>query len=60
MCSCVPVSILEMRDGPADVRLDSVGGDAEAARQAMTKHLIYSRNVLEDISKSHKDSTHEQ
>lgn len=34
-------------------------GDAEAARQAMTKHLIYSRNVLEDISKSHKDSTHE-
>jgi GntR family transcriptional repressor for pyruvate dehydrogenase complex len=35
-------------------------GDAEAARQAMTKHLIYSRNVLEDISKSHKDSTHEQ
>jgi GntR family transcriptional repressor for pyruvate dehydrogenase complex len=31
-------------------------GDAEAARQAMTKHLIYSRNVLEDISKSHKDS----
>ena len=35
-------------------------GDAEAARQAMTKHLIYSRNVLEDISKSHKDSKHEQ
>lgn len=35
-------------------------GDAEAARQAMTKHLLYSRNVLEDISKSHKDSTHEQ
>jgi GntR family transcriptional repressor for pyruvate dehydrogenase complex len=27
-------------------------GDAEAARQAMTKHLIYSRHVLEDISKS--------
>ena len=35
-------------------------GDAEAARQAMTKHLIYSRNVLEDISKSHQDSKHEQ
>ena len=35
-------------------------GDHEAARQAMTKHLIYSRNVLEDISKSHKDSKHDQ
>ena len=35
-------------------------GDAEAARQAMTKHLIYSRKVLEDISKSQKDSKHEQ
>lgn len=35
-------------------------GDAEAARQAMTKHLMYSRNVLEDISKSHKDIKHEQ
>jgi GntR family transcriptional regulator, transcriptional repressor for pyruvate dehydrogenase complex len=35
-------------------------GDAEAARQAMMKHLMYSRNVLEDISKSHKDSTHEE
>jgi GntR family transcriptional repressor for pyruvate dehydrogenase complex len=34
-------------------------GDAEAARQAMTKHLIYSRHVLEDISKSQKDSNHE-
>jgi GntR family transcriptional regulator, transcriptional repressor for pyruvate dehydrogenase complex len=33
-------------------------GDAEAARQAMTKHLIYSRKVLEDISKSHKDTKH--
>ena len=30
-------------------------GDAEAARQAMLKHLIFSREVLEDISKSHKD-----
>ncbi len=30
-------------------------GDAEAARQAMTKHLIFSREVLEDISKSHQD-----
>jgi GntR family transcriptional regulator, transcriptional repressor for pyruvate dehydrogenase complex len=35
-------------------------GDAEAARQAMTKHLIYSRNVLEDISKSHQSTKHEQ
>jgi GntR family transcriptional repressor for pyruvate dehydrogenase complex len=35
-------------------------GDAEVARQAMTKHLIYSRKVLEDISKSQKDSKHEQ
>jgi len=31
-------------------------GDAEAARQAMTKHLIFSREVLEDISKSHQDN----
>jgi GntR family transcriptional repressor for pyruvate dehydrogenase complex len=30
-------------------------GDAEAARQAMIKHLVFSRQVLEDISKSHKD-----
>src|SRR5215217_7079193 len=30
-------------------------GDADAARQAMLKHLIFSREVLEDISKSHKD-----
>lgn len=30
-------------------------GDAEAARQAMTKHLAFSRQVLEDISKAHKD-----
>ncbi len=35
-------------------------GDAEAARQAMTKHLIYSRNVLEDISKAHKDGNHDK
>jgi GntR family transcriptional repressor for pyruvate dehydrogenase complex len=35
-------------------------GDAEPARQAMTKHLMYSRNVLEDISKSHKDMKREQ
>lgn len=35
-------------------------GDAEAARQAMMKHLIYSRNVLEDISQSHKDTKHDQ
>lgn len=31
-------------------------GEAEAARQAMLKHLIFSREVLEDISKSHKDA----
>jgi len=30
-------------------------GDADAARQAMMKHLIFSREVLEDISKSHKN-----
>jgi GntR family transcriptional repressor for pyruvate dehydrogenase complex len=35
-------------------------GDADTARQAMTKHLMYSRNVLEDISKSHKDTKHEK
>jgi GntR family transcriptional regulator, transcriptional repressor for pyruvate dehydrogenase complex len=35
-------------------------GDAEAARQAMLRHLIYSRNVLEDISKTHKDKSHEK
>jgi GntR family transcriptional repressor for pyruvate dehydrogenase complex len=35
-------------------------GDADAARQAMTRHLMYSRNVLEDISKSHKDTKHEE
>src|SRR5215216_4511200 len=29
-------------------------GDAEAGRQAMTKHLAFSREVLEDISKAHK------
>jgi GntR family transcriptional repressor for pyruvate dehydrogenase complex len=29
-------------------------GDADAARQAMMKHLSYSRQVLEDISKAHK------
>jgi len=31
-------------------------GDAETARQAMIKHLAFSREVLEDISKSHKDT----
>jgi GntR family transcriptional repressor for pyruvate dehydrogenase complex len=34
-------------------------GDAEAARQAMLKHLMFSRQVLEDISKAHKDKNHE-
>ncbi len=31
-------------------------GDAESARQAMAKHLAFSRKVLEDISQSRKDS----
>src|SRR5688572_5973221 len=31
-------------------------GDAEAARQAMIKHLAFSREVLEDISQSRKDT----
>jgi GntR family transcriptional repressor for pyruvate dehydrogenase complex len=35
-------------------------GDAEAARQAMMKHLMFSREVLEDISKAHKDPPHEK
>ena len=35
-------------------------GDADAARQAMTKHLMFSRQVLEDISKAHKDMNHEK
>lgn len=34
-------------------------GDADAARQAMLKHLMFSRQVLEDISKAHKDKNHE-
>jgi GntR family transcriptional regulator, transcriptional repressor for pyruvate dehydrogenase complex len=34
--------------------------DADAARQAMLKHLIFSRQVLEDISKAHKDKNHEK
>lgn len=35
-------------------------GDADGARQAMTKHLMFSRQVLEDISKAHKDKNHEK
>ena len=35
-------------------------GEADAARQAMIKHLMFSREVLEDISKAHKDSDHEK
>ena len=35
-------------------------GDPEAARQAMIKHLVFSRKVLEDISKSHKDMENEK
>ena len=30
-------------------------GDADGARQAMMKHLMFSREVLEDISKAQKD-----
>ena len=30
-------------------------GDPEGGRQAMTKHLAFSREVLEEISRSHKD-----
>ena len=33
-------------------------GEAEVARQAMMNHLIFSRQVLEDISKAHKDAPH--
>jgi|RhiMetStandDraft_8_1073273.scaffolds.fasta_scaffold03538_2 GntR family transcriptional regulator, transcriptional repressor for pyruvate dehydrogenase complex len=35
-------------------------GNADAARQAMTKHLMFSRQVLEDISKARKDKNHEK
>lgn len=35
-------------------------GDADAARQAMIKHLAFSRQVLEDLSKSTKDANHEK
>lgn len=34
-------------------------GDADAARQAMIKHLAFSREVLDDISKSHKGKNNE-
>ena len=34
-------------------------GDADAARQAMMKHLMFSREVLEDISKAQKDKNRE-
>jgi GntR family transcriptional repressor for pyruvate dehydrogenase complex len=33
-------------------------GDADAARQAMMNHLMFSRQVLEDISKAHKGKRH--
>jgi GntR family transcriptional repressor for pyruvate dehydrogenase complex len=32
-------------------------GDAKGASEAMLKHLIFSRQVLEDISKAHKDGS---
>ena len=32
-------------------------GDADGARQAMMKHLTFSRQVLEDISKAQKDNS---
>jgi len=35
-------------------------GNADAARQAMTKHLMFSRQVLEDISKAREDKNHEK
>ena len=35
-------------------------GDVEAARQAMIKHLAFSREVLEDLSKSNKDKNDEK
>ncbi len=35
-------------------------GEEEGARQAMLKHLLYSRQVLEDISKARKDDKHEE
>ena len=35
-------------------------GDAEVARQAMMKHLMFSRQVLEDISKAHKGKNREK
>jgi GntR family transcriptional regulator, transcriptional repressor for pyruvate dehydrogenase complex len=34
-------------------------GDADGARQAMQKHLMFSREVLEDISKAQKDKNRE-
>jgi GntR family transcriptional repressor for pyruvate dehydrogenase complex len=34
-------------------------GDADGAREAMMKHLMFSREVLEDISKAHKDKNRE-
>ena len=34
-------------------------GDADGARQAMMKHLMFSREVLEDISKAQKDKNRE-
>jgi len=35
-------------------------GDVEAARQAMIKHLAFSREVLEDLSKLNKDKNNEK
>jgi GntR family transcriptional repressor for pyruvate dehydrogenase complex len=35
-------------------------GDADAAHQAMLRHLIYSRQVLEDISKAHQGENRER
>jgi GntR family transcriptional repressor for pyruvate dehydrogenase complex len=48
---------------PANVVLDQheaiveavENGDADAARQAMAKHLAFSRKVLEDISRAQKE-----
>ncbi len=51
-----PRPVQEVFDQHEAIVAAVVNGDADAARQAMTKHLLYSRNVLEDISKSHKDT----
>lgn len=55
-----PRPVEEVYDQHESIVSAVVNGDADAARQAMTKHLLYSRDVLEDISKSHKDQKYEK